>query len=89
MEKAHDTQGEGHAVQIVRANKDRTFTLDEEALARVLHQDHCKNKPVAIISVTGALRTGKSFLLNFILRYLKKQARVSLFVITRLTVSVC
>ncbi|KAK2709230.1 atlastin-like [Artemia franciscana] len=75
MEKAHDTQGEGHAVQIVRANKDRTFSLDEEALARVLHQDHCKNKPVAIISVTGALRTGKSFLLNFILRYLKKQGR--------------
>ncbi|KAK2709228.1 hypothetical protein QYM36_013030, partial [Artemia franciscana] len=73
MEEVKDSPTEGHAVQIVRVNEDHTFSLDEEALAEVLNQEYCRDKPLAIISVAGAFRKGKSFLLDFMLRYLKKQ----------------
>ncbi|XP_065575255.1 atlastin-2-like isoform X2 [Artemia franciscana] len=73
MEEVKDSPTEGHAVQIVRVNEDHTFSLDEEALAEVLNQEYCRDKPLAIISVAGAFRKGKSFLLDFMLRYLKRQ----------------
>ncbi|KAK2709516.1 atlastin-like isoform X2 [Artemia franciscana] len=75
MEEVKDSPTEGHAVQIVRVSEDHTFSLDEEALAEVLNQEYCRDKPLAIISVAGAFRKGKSFLLDFMLRYLKRQGR--------------
>ena len=62
---------EGRPIQIVVAKEDHTFELDEEALASIVCQDHVKDKPIAVISVAGAFRKGKSFLLDFFLRYLK------------------
>ncbi|XP_078495075.1 atlastin-2-like [Ciona intestinalis] len=57
------------AVQIVTVNKD-TPHLKFERLQKILHnfQDH----PVAIISVFGEHRTGKSFLLNLLCQYLRE-----------------
>ena len=65
---------EGKPIQIVVAKEDHTFELDEEALASIVGQDHVKDKHVAIVSVAGAFRKGKSFLLDFFLRYLKSNA---------------
>lgn len=62
---------EGRPVQIVVAKEDHTFELDEEALANIVCQEHVKDKHIAVISVAGAFRKGKSFLLDFFLRYLK------------------
>lgn len=62
---------EGKPVQIVLAKEDHTFELDEEALANIVCQEHVKDKHIAVISVAGAFRKGKSFLLDFFLRYLK------------------
>jgi atlastin len=42
---------------------DHTFTLDEESLSKILDDDRVKDKPVCIVSVAGAFRRGKSFLL--------------------------
>ena len=50
-----------------------TFTLDEEALEEVLLQPQIRDKEVVIVSVAGAFRKGKSFLLDFFLRYLNAQ----------------
>ncbi|KAF5271746.1 hypothetical protein FQA39_LY08069 [Lamprigera yunnana] len=63
----------GYPIQIVLANKDHTFTLDEEALGRVLMQDEIKDRYVVVISVAGAFRKGKSFLLDFFLRYMESK----------------
>ena len=63
-------------VQIVKFDQQsetHNFTLDEEALNEILNKENIKDKPICIISVAGAFRKGKSFLLNFMLRYLESQ----------------
>ncbi|XP_063231585.1 atlastin isoform X2 [Bacillus rossius redtenbacheri] len=63
----------GRPVQVVLVKDDHTFELDEEALSSVLLQDHVKNKNIVVVSVAGAFRKGKSFLLDFFLRYMNCQ----------------
>lgn len=64
------------AVQIVKVNEEaHTFLLAEEDLTKLILKDNIKNRDVVIVSVAGAFRKGKSFLLDFFLRYL--YARVS------------
>ncbi|KAJ8958691.1 hypothetical protein NQ318_016418 [Aromia moschata] len=65
-----DTMTQPHAVPIVLANDDHSFRLDEEALKKVLMRDEIKDRYVVVVSVAGAFRHGKSFLLDFFLRYM-------------------
>ncbi|OQS00640.1 atlastin [Thraustotheca clavata] len=59
------------AIQIVRINDEGTkFELNEEAIETILGKVPADMK-VSIISVVGAFRTGKSFVLDLFLRYLK------------------
>ena len=59
------------ARQIVSINEEGTnFTLDEDALRDIFHQVP-EDMKVAIFSVVGAFRTGKSFILDLFLRYLR------------------
>lgn len=67
----------GRAVPIILANEDHTFSLDEDALAEILLRDEIKDRYVVVVSVAGAFRKGKSFLLDFFLRYMS--AKVSFF----------
>lgn len=46
------------------------MVFNEEAAAKVLLRDDIKDLPVAVLSVAGALRKGKSFFLTLCLRYL-------------------
>lgn len=55
--------------------------LNEENLSRIMEQDDVKDNVVMIVSIAGALRKGKSFLLGFFLKYLK--AEVTTFKIVR------
>ena len=68
----------GKPVQIVCAREDHTFDLNTEALENILLQDNIKEHHVCVVSVAGAFRKGKSFLLDFFLRYL--DAQVYLFI---------
>ncbi|XP_041645379.1 atlastin-2 isoform X2 [Cheilinus undulatus] len=62
-------------VQIVLANEDEhSFELDAAALEKILLQDHVKDLNVVVVSVAGAFRKGKSFLLDFMLRYMHNQS---------------
>lgn len=61
-------------VQIVLVHKEEhSFELDEKALESVLLQDHVRDLDVVVVSVAGAFRKGKSFLLDFMLRYVYSQ----------------
>ncbi|CAM9916646.1 unnamed protein product [Choristocarpus tenellus] len=64
---------ENRPVQLVKtgdAEDNYSFKLCEENLDRVLAKVP-KGVEVSVVSVVGAFRTGKSFLLSFFLRYLK------------------
>lgn len=62
-------------VPIVVATENHSFELDEKALQDILLDDSVRDKKVAVISVAGAFRKGKSFLLDFFLRYLDREVR--------------
>ena len=57
-------------LQVVTVTSKQTYLLDEVALTRILMRDDIKDLPVVVVSVAGAFRGGKSFMLNFFLRYL-------------------
>lgn len=61
----------GKPIQIITVDPEtREFVLQEDDLSKILLSDKCKDKPLAVISIAGDFRKGKSFLLNFLLRYL-------------------
>ncbi|KAM9727819.1 atlastin-2 isoform 2-T2 [Menidia menidia] len=61
-------------IQIVLTHEDEhSFELDTAALEKILLQDHVKDLNVVVVSVAGAFRKGKSFLLDFMLRYMHRQ----------------
>jgi len=63
----------GQPVQIVEiSDEDHSFKLNEEALIKILSNEKVKDLPVCVVSVAGAFRRGKSFLLDFFLRYLSR-----------------
>ncbi|XP_051900992.1 atlastin-2-like [Pristis pectinata] len=62
------------SLQIIHVRKDdHSFSLDEAALESVLLRESIRDLNVMVLSVAGAFRKGKSFLLDFMLRYLYKQ----------------
>lgn len=63
--------GQGRPIPIVLAEENHQFILDEEALEKILLKDEIKDRNVVVVSVAGAFRKGKSFLLDFFLRYMK------------------
>lgn len=71
-EQMQDADG-GRPVQVVLAHPDHTFELDEDALSEILLQDDVKDRSVVVVSVAGAFRKGKSFLLDFFLRYMNNK----------------
>ena len=70
----------GHPIQVVAASQDHQFTLNEEALEEILLNPDVKDKNVVVVSVAGAFRKGKSFLLDFFLRYMNAQVRLNVTV---------
>jgi len=71
--KNSDKALRGRAVQIVEIDKDdHSFKLNEDALRQILSKEQIKDLPVCVVSVAGAFRRGKSFLLDFFLRYLSR-----------------
>lgn len=69
-EETEKLSNQARPVQIVLAHPDHTFELNEDALTEILLQDDVKDRSVVVVSVAGAFRKGKSFLLDFFLRYM-------------------
>lgn len=68
-----------HAVEIVHTEGDHSFSLNEEALSDLMLQDEIKDRSVVIVSVAGSFRKGKSFLLDFFLRYMNSKVCLLFF----------
>ena len=62
--------GRPRPIEIIIPQEDHKFKLNVEALEDILCDDDVRDKPVVVLSVAGAFRKGKSFLLDFFLRYL-------------------
>lgn len=73
----------GHGVQVVKVLDDHTYQLDEKLLEQILMKDEVRNLPVVVVSVAGAYRGGKSFLLNFFIRYLQSSVSSMLLLYVR------
>ena len=73
--------GKPGPVQVVLVQKDQhSFELEEKALASILLQDRIRDLDVVVLSVAGAFRKGKSFFLDFMLRYLYFQVGWDYFI---------
>lgn len=66
-------------VQVLVVKDHHSFELDETALNRILLSEAVRDKEVVAVSVAGAFRKGKSFLMDFMLRYMYSQVCNSLF----------
>ncbi|XP_062904670.1 atlastin-1 isoform X1 [Mobula hypostoma] len=69
----NDTVQQARPVQILVVNDDHTFELDEAALNKILLSEKVRDREVVALSVAGAFRKGKSFLMDFMLRYMYSQ----------------
>jgi len=71
----------GEAKQIIVFDEERKLKLNKVELENILNQEHVKGLPIVILSVIGALRSGKSFLLSWLVSYFKADSKVITFYI--------
>ena len=62
--------GEAKTLIEFASEPNATFKFEEKFLKDLLSNDSVKGRKIAIVSITGAFRRGKSFLLDYFLRYL-------------------
>lgn len=63
-----------HSVQVVALNAEKEkFELKDDKLRAIFQQEDMVGRDVVAISIVGAYRHGKSFMLNFFLRYLNER----------------
>lgn len=56
-------------IQLLKVGEDNKHILNDGELSSLLLREDLKDMIVAVFSVAGAFRKGKSSLLNFFLRY--------------------
>lgn len=65
----------GEAKQIILFDEEK-IKFNKVELESILNKNHVKGLPIAILSVIGAYRTGKSFLLSWLVNYFKADVKV-------------
>lgn len=63
------TSSIARSIQIVQPTSDHAFQLKISDLETILNAEDIQKRYVVVVSIAGALRQGKSFLLNFYLQY--------------------
>ncbi|CAK8679212.1 unnamed protein product [Clavelina lepadiformis] len=63
------------ALQILLPKEKGGYDLNKEALDKIFHHPDVKENPVMVVSVTGPMRSGKSFLLNLLIHYLSSEVK--------------
>lgn len=54
-----------------------TYELEIDELRHIFEADEIKDRHLVVVSIAGASRQGKSFLLNFFLKFLYAQVNLS------------
>jgi atlastin len=57
-------------VQLLQVENQGGITFNENVVRELFLDPKLKDRQVVVISIVGAFRKGKSFLLNYVLRYL-------------------
>lgn len=57
-------------IQIVSFANHKLILQDLNNVRKIFEADKLKDRDLVVVSISGALRQGKSFLLNFFLKYL-------------------
>lgn len=60
-------------IQIIVPSVNHSFQLELNELKHILEVDDIRDRHIVVVSVAGAFRQGKSFLMNFFIRYLNAQ----------------
>jgi len=69
---AKELSGEGN-IRVVRSTTDHLLEVDVKALEGVLLDPRVRDRHVVVLSIAGVQRLGKSFILNYLIRYLKSE----------------
>lgn len=59
----------GEALKIISFN-DNEINFDEEKLSQLLLHPQVKDREIAIVTIVGAYRKGKSFFMDYCLRFM-------------------
>lgn len=70
------------SVNIVTFDGNQKINFNDNALSKILLHPEVRDRTVVVIAISGAFRKGKSFLLDYLLRFMYKY--VSTGTLTRL-----
>lgn len=80
-----DNISKSESLQIIGVTKEEKdgeivhgLELKERNLKKIMLHPEVKDNPVVIVSIAGASRKGKSFLLGFFLKYLESQVFIEM-----------
>lgn len=62
----------GKAIQIISPDN-HSFKLESNRIAEIFANEHMNDRYIMVFSIAGPFRKGKSFFLNFCLKYLNAQ----------------
>lgn len=62
-------------IQLLNVHDDKTVTLTNGTLEKLFLNPLVADREVVIVSIAGPLRKGKSFLLNYMLRFLNANVK--------------
>jgi atlastin len=69
----------GEAIKIINFAENCKIIVEQESMNKIFLHEDVKDRSIVILSVIGAFRKGKSFLLNYCLKFLYANVRFNFF----------